>query len=177
MFHCFRCLSSSKNRTNSSVGEQKEANKKSGTEWKLKRENCVALSTPTTTHSGLVSQTIIQHQHNQSKQKPQGTGIMPQTFYLWLLRSGPAHKPLLNYRHTSGTPRNLISLLEIRPGSAEESAMHTAVSKAITREQEHSLPTSHGCFPSPMDVTFHWLEQDVQIKLTEWREKEVEKRR
>lgn len=117
-------------------------------------ENCVALSTPTAAHSGLATQTIFQNQHSQSKQKPQGIGIMPQTCYLRLLRSGPARKPLLNYRHTSGTPRNLISFLEIRPGSAEESAMHTAVSKAITREQEHSLPTSHGCFPSPMDVHF-----------------------
>lgn len=80
---------------------------------------------------------------------------MPQTFYLWLLRSGPAQKPPLNYRHTSGTPRNLISFLEIRPGSAEESAMHTAVSKAITTEQQHSLPTSQDCFPSPKDATFH----------------------
>lgn len=139
---------------------------RSGTEWKLKSENCVALSAPTTTHSGLETRTIFQNQHSQSKQKPQGIGIMPQTFYLWPLHSWPAHKPLLNRRHTSGTPRNLIYFLEIRPGSAEESAMHTAVSKAITSEQEHSLPTSHGCFPSPMDVTFHWLEQDVQIKLT-----------
>lgn len=130
-----------------------------------KSENCGVLSSPTTTHCRLTSQTIIQSQHSQSKQKPQGIGIMPQTFYLWLLCSGPAHKPLLNYRHTLGTPRNLISFLEIRPGSAEESAMHTAVSKTITKEKERSLPTSHGCFPSPIDVTFHWLEQDVQIKL------------
>lgn len=91
---------------------------------------------------------------------------MPQIIYLWLLRSRPAHKPVLNYRHTSGTPRNLISFLEIRAGSAGESVMHTAVSKAITREQELSLPTSHGSFTSPMDVTFYWLEQDVQIKLS-----------
>lgn len=148
-----------------------------GEEWKWKSENCVVLSAPTTTHSGLASQTVIQNQRSPSKQKPQGIGIMPQTFYLWLVRSGPAHKPLLNYRHTSGTPRNLISFLEIRPGSAEESAMHTAVSKAITREQERSLPTSHGCFPSPMDVTFHWLEQDVQIKFTvAVREKKKRKR-
>lgn len=44
--------------------------------------------------------------------------------------------------------------------------MHTAVSKTITREHE-SLPT-HQPQLLPfltLDVTFHRLEQDVQIKL------------
>lgn len=44
--------------------------------------------------------------------------------------------------------------------------MHTAVSKAITREHEHSLPTRNGCFPFAIDVSFHRLEQDVLIKFT-----------
>lgn len=75
-----------------------------------------------------------------------------------------------HYRHTSGSPpqppRNLISLLEIRPGSTEESAVHTAVSKAITEEQEFLPAHQPQLFPFPtVDVTFHRLEQDVQIKL------------
>lgn len=78
-------------------------------------------------------------------------GIFPQTICRWLLGSGATHKPCLRYRRMPGTPQNLISSVEIRPCSAEESAMHTAVSKAITREHEHSLPTSRGC------LSFIWL--------------------
>lgn len=103
---------------------------------------------------------------------------MPWTFYLRLLHSGPAHKPLVVYRCTAGTPQKPNLLSRDKANSAEESAMRTAVSKAITREQEHSLPTSSSCFPSPIDVTFQQLEQDVLIKVTvavkrrerEWKE-------
>lgn len=135
MFHCCGCLSS---KTLSSVGEQFEANMKSGAGSNVKSVTVFPYQ-PQIPHSlGLPCQTIIHNQHCQSKQKLQGIGIMPQTFYLWLLRSRAAP---LNYRRTSRTPRNLISFLEIRPGNAEEAAMHTAVSKTITREQ---FP----CFPS-----------------------------
>lgn len=103
---------------------------------------------------------------------------MPWTFYLRLLHGGPAHKPLIIYRCTAGTPQKPNLLSRDKANSAEESAMRTAVSKAITREQEHSLPTSSSCFPSPIDVTFQQLEQDVLIKVTvavkrrerEWKE-------
>lgn len=103
---------------------------------------------------------------------------MPWTFYLRLLHGGPAHKPLVVYRCTAGTPQKPNLLSRDKANSAEESAMRTAVSKAITREQEHSLPTSSSCFPSPIDVTFQQLEQDVLIKVTvavkrrerEWKE-------
>lgn len=73
---------------------------------------------------------------------------MPQTILSVTTAQRTSSQASPHYRHTSGTPRNLISFLEIRPGSTEESAMHIAVSKAITKEQEFSLPTSHSCFPS-----------------------------
>lgn len=103
---------------------------------------------------------------------------MPWTFYLRLLHGGPAHKPLVVYRCTAGTPQKPNLLSRDKANSAEESAMRTAVSKAITREQEHSLPTSSRCFPSPIDVTFQQPEQDALIKVTvavkrrerEWKE-------
>lgn len=85
---------------------------------------------------------------SESKQTPQGNGIMPQTILSVTTAQRTSSQASPHYRHTSGTPRNLISFLKIRPGSTEESAMHIAVSKAITKEQEFSLPTSHSCFPS-----------------------------
>lgn len=45
--------------------------------------------------------------------------------------------------------------------------MHTAVSKAITEEQDFLPAHQPQLFPFPtVDVTFHRLEQDVQIKLS-----------
>lgn len=45
--------------------------------------------------------------------------------------------------------------------------MHTAVSKAITEEQDFLPAHQPQPFPFPtVDVTFHRLEQDVQIKLS-----------
>lgn len=67
------------------------------------------------------------------------------------MRSGPARKLLLNYRHKSGTPRNLISFLEITLGSAEESAMHTAVSKAITMSRSSPYP------PATTVSIYQWM--------------------
>lgn len=74
---------------------------------------------------------------------------MPWTFYLRLLHSGPAHKPLVVYRCTAGTPQKPNLLSRDKANSAEESAMRTAVSKAITREQEHQqqlLPFPNRCY-------------------------------
>lgn len=165
MFHCFRCLSHQKKKKMKATAvqrEQNEANKESGTEWSLKTLLPYQLKRPL---SGLAE--INRAKVNkQKKKKTQGIGIMPWTFYLRLLHGGPAHKALVIYRCMAGTPQKPNLLSRDKANSAEKSAMCTAVSKAITREQEHSLPTSSSCFPSPIDVTFQQLEQDVLIKVT-----------
>lgn len=52
--------------------------------------------------------------------------------------------------------------------------MHTAVSKAITEEQDFLPAHQPQLFPFPtVDVTFHRLEQDVQIKLSVAAKEEV----